>query len=113
MDGHIEHISSSNVGWAGAKGFWIVGNDISLDLFGLAGFEIPRAVEPNVSRRMLELFWRLAFESVGWGSPAVAGIVRSRFSCCGALLTASGLACVVCLPRSKFFAARQLASVTR
>mmetsp|Transcript_24495 Transcript_24495/g.68920 ORF Transcript_24495/g.68920 Transcript_24495/m.68920 type:complete len:96 (+) Transcript_24495:288-575(+) len=28
MDGHIEHISSSKVGCAGAKGFWMVGRDI-------------------------------------------------------------------------------------
>ena len=94
MDGHIEHIPSSNVGWAGAKGFWIVGNDISLDLFGLAGFDVSSSCLEAAfdTADALELFWRLPLDQVCW-SAAVAGIVRSQFSCCGALLTASGLAC--------------------
>ena len=55
----------------------------------------------------LELFWRLPLDQVCWSPAAVAGVVRSRFSCCGASLTA-GLACGY-LSASFYACPRQLA----
>ena len=70
MDGHIEHISSSNVGWAGAKGFWMVGRDIFSFSWRLRLNQV--LVEPSCrSVGSCELFWRLRLDQV-LVSPAVA-----------------------------------------
>ena len=88
MLGHIEHISSSNVGWAGAKGFWIVGRLMVFLRFeesGVGGAQLSPASDA------LELFWRLPLDQVLVepscrkrhklsGPAAVRGVVNSDWT---------------------------------